>query len=52
MEMNEESILAWNIIEKTNANLFLTGKRLETIPACYSLGRCCSGFCLYAIITG
>lgn len=26
MEMNEESILAWNIIEKTNANLFLTGK--------------------------
>ena len=24
--MNEESILAWNIIEKTNANLFLTGK--------------------------
>lgn len=29
-----------------------TGKRLETIPACYSLGRCCAGFCLYAIITG
>lgn len=26
MEMNEESILAWNIIEKTSANLFLTGK--------------------------
>ena len=25
-EMNEESILAWNIIEKTSANLFLTGK--------------------------
>ena len=24
--MNEESILAWNIIEKTSANLFLTGK--------------------------
>ena len=30
----------------------LSGKRLETIPACYSLGRCCAGFCLYAIITG
>ena len=26
MEMNEESIQAWNIIEKTSANLFLTGK--------------------------
>ena len=26
MERNEESILAWNIIEKTSANLFLTGK--------------------------
>lgn len=26
MEMNEESILAWKIIEKTSANLFLTGK--------------------------
>ena len=26
MEMNEESIRAWNIIEKTSANLFLTGK--------------------------
>src|SRR5574344_1714516 len=26
MEMNEESILAWDIIEKTSANLFLTGK--------------------------
>ena len=26
MEMNEESIMAWNIIEKTSANLFLTGK--------------------------
>ena len=26
MEMNEGSILAWNIIEKTSANLFLTGK--------------------------
>ncbi len=26
MEMNEESIMAWNIIEKTGANLFLTGK--------------------------
>ena len=26
MEMNEESILAWNIIEKTSAHLFLTGK--------------------------
>ena len=26
MEMNEESILAWNIIEKTSANLFFTGK--------------------------
>ena len=26
MEMNEESILAWNIREKTSANLFLTGK--------------------------
>lgn len=26
MEMNEESILAWNIIEKTSANLFLIGK--------------------------
>ena len=24
--MNEDSILAWNIIEKTSANLFLTGK--------------------------
>lgn len=24
--MNEESILAWSIIEKTSANLFLTGK--------------------------
>lgn len=26
MEMNEESRKAWNIIEKTSANLFLTGK--------------------------
>ena len=24
--MNEDSIMAWNIIEKTSANLFLTGK--------------------------
>ena len=26
MEMNNESIMAWNILEKTSANLFLTGK--------------------------
>ena len=26
MEMNKESIMAWNILEKTSANLFLTGK--------------------------
>lgn len=26
MEMNQEARLAWNIIENTNANLFLTGK--------------------------
>lgn len=26
MEMNNESMMAWNIIEKTGANLFLTGK--------------------------
>ena len=26
MEMNNESMIAWNIIEKTGANLFLTGK--------------------------
>ncbi len=26
MEMNEESLKAWDIIEKTSANLFLTGK--------------------------
>lgn len=26
MEMNQEARLAWDIIEKTNANLFLTGK--------------------------
>ena len=26
MEMNEDSIMAWNIIAKTSANLFLTGK--------------------------
>lgn len=26
MEMNEESMMAWNILEKTGANLFLTGK--------------------------
>ena len=26
MEMNEESQKAWDIIEKTSANLFLTGK--------------------------
>lgn len=26
MEMNEESRMAWNILEKTSANLFLTGK--------------------------
>ena len=25
MEMNEESLKAWDIIEKTSANLFLTG---------------------------
>jgi hypothetical protein len=34
MEMNEESILAWNIIEKTNANLFLTEKGLGTCWVC------------------
>ena len=26
MEMNKESMMAWNILEKTGANLFLTGK--------------------------
>lgn len=26
MEMNAESMMAWNILEKTSANLFLTGK--------------------------
>lgn len=26
MEMNEESLKAWDIIEKTSTNLFLTGK--------------------------
>lgn len=29
MEMNEESILAWNIIEKTSANLSLPERRAQ-----------------------
>lgn len=29
MEMNEESLKAWDIIEKTSANLFLQVRRVQ-----------------------